>query len=262
MTDYPTESYDVAFVWLLDELEAIRQMLSAFSSVSTLRLAEQAEALRRQVDAVTDLYFHETWDSQEELTSAFDMEFSKLECDSEEFGSSIARLSDALVRFRTIYRTFVLPQCIVLLVSAWETYLRSVFECCLRHQAGSLRRSAEDIYDRPTFQSWGFARTAFRLHLDIHLGGMPKEEEQMVQLVQQRNRLVHEHTPIREQPVGTRRKGRSTANDQMLIREAEVDEGLDLVLSMAKHVRQAVHEKMYQAQKPGAAVFDDPPVRR
>ncbi len=227
---------EAALAALGQELEAVHEIPATFRGVFDLRLAQRADGLQRQADALVGMYFDETMDAPELLAATFDLQISELEFKSQEFSRTVHALSDLVTTLRLLYDGFIIDQCIVLLVSSWDTFLQDAFEACLHHWSGAAPRSAQ--YWRPprSFQNWLVACEVFRAYLGVDLTANEPDETALIQLVRRRNAIVHRRGRAKAGPPSRPGDSRLPAQRSSGTSEPDVDKGVATVRAMAEHV--------------------------
>lgn len=223
------------------DLAFLTQITEAFSTVFELDIPGQAERVAAQLEKVTDIYFHETVDSSEVLTSALDWTFSELEYETDQFTQRARRLADSVDELRQIHEEFVLSQALVMLVSSLEIYLESVFRTCLSLRLDLDRSAASQIMRLYNFQNWGDAVNAYRSFLDVELCPDTIGGGEIHAMLQRRHVLVHRMGLIDERAIRQLQLPESSLGTQLKVTSADVAQGVQLVRQIVEHVSQALN---------------------
>lgn len=215
-------------------------MIEAFSEILELDIAARAKSVKDQLQTVTDLYFYETWDASEVITSALDLVFSRLEYETSEFAQQVHELDRSINELSRIYKQFVLSQAVVILVSSLEVYLSAVFTSCLSGRLSLNDRAISGICSRYNFQNWGSSVDAFRTFLEMELCPQGIDSSHIIALQQKRHVLVHQMGIIDERAVRQLKLSPSLVGKHLEIRQSEVLEGIELVRAIGEHLYQGV----------------------
>lgn len=222
----------------------LERMLGSFADIFSLDVLERAGDVGKQVEAVIDLYFNETYDSSEVITSGLDLEFSKLEFDSAEFSKRVDQLGQSLSSLSSIYEEFVLCQAIVMLVSSLELYLSTMFSVGLHERYPLGERAIVEIVSRYNFQNWGNAVEAYRNFLGIELCSRNEDGVCVTLLQQKRHLLVHQLGIIDQR--GARSLGLSVAaiGQPLRVKEADVRDAIALVHRIALCLQESIGDSV------------------
>lgn len=236
---YPAMAHDA----LCRDLDSLEQIVDAFSRILELDVVAQARRVERQLVKATEIYFDETWDSAESLTSSLDSTFSELDYETSELGKAVVQLDQNMDELKAIYEQFVLAQLIVMLVSSLEVYLAAVFTSCLSAKLELSGRAVSDIASRYNFQNWGSSVEAFRIFLDFELCSGGFESSRIVSLQQKRHVLVHRMGVLDERAVRQLGISPHRIGERLRIGPSEIKESIELVRSIGEYVHHAGQEQ-------------------
>jgi hypothetical protein len=224
-------------------LASIEEMVETFSKVFELDVATQAKRVKDQLQKLEELYFHETWDTAEVITSSLDWSFAELDYETGEFSDRVHQLDESLSRLNQIYEQFVLPQAVVMLVSSLEVYLSTVFSCCLFDMLCLNDRAVSKISSRYNFQNWGDSVDAFRTFLGIELCPEGVNSSEVVGLQQRRHVLVHRTGMIDERAVHQLSLPLSSIGERLRIKYSDVMENIELVRRIGDHLHLSIGKR-------------------
>lgn len=221
------------------DLAFLKQITDVFSMVFGLNIPEQAAHVATQMEKVSNLYFRETVDSSDFITS-LDWIFSELEYEADEFAVRARRLNDSFKQLHHIYQQFVLSQALVMLVSSLEVYLGTVFRISLAHRLGLDAGAVSQIARGYNFQNWGSATQAFRTFLQVELCPDGVEGAEVNALLQRRHVLIHRLGIIDERALRQLRLPSSSLGTRLRVSPSEINKGIILVGRIVKHVSEAL----------------------
>lgn len=240
-SDHFSNSYET----LRQNLASLEQMTVTFSKIFELDIATRAKRVKDQLQRVTDLYFYETWDTSEVITSSLDLSFSELEYETSEFAERVSRLNEAIGELNRIYEQFVLSQVIVMLVGLLEMHLSTVFVSCLSSKLDLNDRAISKIRSRYNFQNWGDSVDAFRTFLGIELCPQESDGSKIVALQQERHVIVHQMGVIDERAGRQLNLSPSLIGRRLEIKPPEVLEDIKLVHRIGEHLYHSTEKQAY-----------------
>ena len=232
------------------DLGSLQRILEIFPKILELDLVSRATRVKNQLQRVSELYFEETWDTSEVITSSLDLTFSQLEYETGEFSERVKDLAESFDRLRHAYEEFVVSQGLIMLVSMLEVYLSTVFTSCLEERFGFGDRGISRIESRCNFQNWGDSVDAYRSFLGMELCPPGVSNSDVVALQQKRHVLVHQLGQIDLRAVRQLGLSPSMAGERLRIERSEVTEGINLVRNIGDHLTQAITDQ------------GDPPLRK
>jgi hypothetical protein len=141
--------------------------------------------------------------------------------------------------FESIYKQFVLPQLVVMLVGSLEVYLTTVFRSYMAAKIDLKERAIADISNRYNFQNWGSSVDAFRTYLDMELCPSGLESGKVMALQQKRHVVVHRLGILDERAVKQLALDPSFIGKRLVVQASEVREGIELVRQIGEHISRA-----------------------
>jgi hypothetical protein len=226
----------VANETLEQNLLSLEQMLLAFSRILGLEIASQAKQIKKSLQKATELYFYETWDVSEVITSSMDLVFSELEFETSVFSEQVDELDKSIQELARIYQQFVLAHALVMLVSSLEVYLSTVFRVCLSEKLNLNERAILQIVSQFNFQNWGSSVNAFRTFLEIELCPQEIDGSQIDALLTKRHVLVHRMGMVDERAIRQLNLPAIEIGERLRIKPSDVMEGIKLVSRIAEHL--------------------------
>lgn len=218
------------------DLAFLRRVIEVFSMVFELDVPTRAKRVTSQLRKVTDLYFHETWDSSEVITSSLDLTFSELEYETDEFAERVRQLNRSISELRRIYEQFVLSQALVMLVSSLEVYFSTVFRACLSDRLDLNESAILKIVSQFNFQNWGSTVNAYRTFLEIELCPQTVDGAKIDALLQKRHVLVHRMGVVDERAIHQLKLPSSLLGTRLKIEAPEIAKSIDLVYQIVEHL--------------------------
>jgi hypothetical protein len=207
-------------------LDYIEQIINSFNDIFKLEIREQALDISKKLNDVIELYYYDTVDSEESLTSAFDLDFSELEYKNRTFSQSAKMLNESIKGLETIYRQFILGQSIVIIVSSLEAFLSGIFSHCLMQNFQQNSLAVNEITGRYNFQNWGNTVVGYRTFLNIDLGEGGNFSSRITMLQQKRHVLIHQAGVIDKRAVKQLNLPNEVVGKNINITEQEVREGI------------------------------------
>jgi len=230
-------------------MASIEKIVETFSRVFELDVATRAKQVRDLLQKLVDLYFQETWDTSEVITSSLDWSFAELDYETSEYSDRVHQLDESISQLNQIYEQFVLPQAVVMLVGSLEVYLSTVFASCLSDMLGLNDRAVSKISGRYNFQNWGDSVDAFRTFLDIELCPEGVNSSEVVGLQQIRHVLVHRLGVVDERAARQLNLPLSSVGKDLKVKYSEVIEYVELVRRIGEHLCLSIEK---QSQLPRA----------
>jgi hypothetical protein len=243
-TTSESDYLEIANETLRRNLASLEQMVDIFPRVFELDIATRARRVRDQLQRVTEIYFHETWDTSEVVTSSLDLSFSELEYETGEFSERVQQLDESINQLNQIYERFVLSQAIVMLVGSLEVYLSTVFACCLSGILNLNDRAISKISGRYNFQNWGDSVDAFRTFLEIELCPEGDNGHKIAALQQKRHVLVHRMGVIDERAACQLNLPARLIGKRLRIEHSEVIEGIELIRRIGSHLHHSTKKRI------------------
>lgn len=202
------------------ELHTAEDIIQIFPFIFQLGIIIKARQIHDKAKKITDFYFEETWDNlRPSITAAYDLKFSELEYEMEGFGEKIDNLENGFSELENLYRQKILGQSIILLVSAFETFLSSAYITIL--QMKNVKGSF-DTQESRSFQNWNKAVYLYNQVLGIKLLDAGIDYEIISDMIQQRHLLVHNIGKMDEKYIEKKRIQRDLIGSPLSFEEKSI----------------------------------------
>jgi hypothetical protein len=221
-------------------LDYIEQITKSFKEIFELEIREQASDISKKLNSVIELYYYDTVNSDESLTSAFDLDFSELDHMNRSFSQKAKNLKNSIMDLESIYKQFILSQSIVIIVSSLEVFLSGVFSYCLMKKFQQNSRAVDKITDRYNFQNWGNTVDGYQTFLNIDLGKDESFKSKIIKLQQNRHVLVRQSGIIDKRVIKTLNLPEKAIGKKLNFTEKEIKDYIETARKFSIYLQDAI----------------------